>query len=109
MKIVLKIVIVALAIMGLPKFIPGIDVSGFYYALLAAVVIGLVNLLIKPLITLITLPVNIFTLGLFGLLVNGGLLWLVALYVPGFTITTLTGAFLGALVMAVVHWIVAKF
>ena len=109
MKIVVKIVVMALALMALPKYIPGIHVSGFFYALLAALVIGAVNLLIKPLISLITLPVNIFTLGIFGLLVNGGLLWLVALYVPGFTITTLTGAFLGALVMAVVHWIVAKF
>ena len=109
MKIVVKIVVMALALMALPKYIPGIAVSGFFYALLAALVIGAVNLLIKPLISLVTLPVNIFTLGIFGLLVNGGLLWLVALYVPGFTITTLTGAFLGALVMAVVHWIVAKF
>jgi len=109
MKIVVKIVVMALALMGLPKFIPGIHVTGFYYALVAAVVIGAVNLLIKPLISLITLPVNMFTLGIFGLLVNGGLLWLVALYVPSFTISTFTAAFLGALVLAVIHWIVAKF
>lgn len=109
MKIVLKVVVVALSIMGLPRIIPDIAVSGFFYALLAAFAIGIVNLLIKPLISLVTLPVNILTLGIFGLLVNGGLLWLVALYVPGFTITTFMGAFLGALVMAVVHWFVSKF
>lgn len=109
MKIVVKIVIVALAIMGLPKFVPGISVSGFYYALLASVVIGVVNLLIKPLIALITLPVNIFTLGLFGLLVNGGLLWLVALYVPGFSIDGYLPAFIGALAIAVINWIVSRF
>jgi putative membrane protein len=109
MKTILKIVIIALAIMGLPRFIPGIAVSGFFYALLAALVIGVVNLLIKPLISLITLPVNIFTLGLFGLLVNGGLLWLVAHYVPGFSIATFTAAFLGALVIVVLNWIISKF
>lgn len=109
MKIVLKVVVVALSIMGLPRIIPDIAVSGFFYALLAAFAIGIVNLLIKPLISLVTLPVNILTLGVFGLLVNGGLLWLVALYVPGFTITTFMGAFLGALVMAAVHWFVSKF
>ncbi|MEN9621571.1 MAG: hypothetical protein RLZZ67_5 [Candidatus Parcubacteria bacterium] len=108
MKIILRIVIVALAIMGLPRFIPGISVSSFYYALLASVVIGLVNLLIKPLITLATLPINALTLGLFGLLVNGGLLWLVALYVPGFSISTFMAAFLGALAVAVINWIVSK-
>ncbi len=109
MKVVLKIVIVALAIMGLPKFVPGIDVSGFYYALLAAVAIGLVNLLIKPLISLITLPVNFFTLGLFGLLVNGGLLWLVALYVPGFSIDGYLSAFIGALAITIINWIISRF
>jgi putative membrane protein len=108
MKIILRIVIVALAIMGLPKFIPGIAVSSFYYALLASVVIGLVNLLIKPLISLVTLPINAITLGIFGLLVNGGLLWLVALYVPGFSVSTFTAAFLGALAVAIVNWIVSK-
>lgn len=108
MKIVIKIVVMALALMALPKYIPGISVSGFFYALLAALVIGAVNLLIKPLINLITLPVNIFTLGIFGLIVNGGLLWLVALYVPGFSIRGYLPAFLGALVLTCVHWIVSK-
>ena len=109
MKIVLKIVIVALAIMGLPRFIPGISVAGFYYALISALVIGAVNLLIKPLISLVTLPVNVFTLGIFGLLVNGGLLWLVALYVPGFSIDGYLPAFIGALAIAIINWIISKF
>ncbi|HEY0908378.1 MAG TPA: phage holin family protein [Candidatus Paceibacterota bacterium] len=109
MKIIVKIVIVALAIMGLPRFVPGVAVAGFYYALIAALAIGAINLLIKPLISLVTLPINIFTLGLFGLLVNGGLLWLVALYVPGFSIDGYLPAFIGALAIALINWVISKF
>jgi putative membrane protein len=109
MKIVIKIVIIALALMGLPRFIPGIAVESFYYALLASVVFGLVNLLIKPLVRLVTLPINMLTLGLFGLVINGALLWLVARYVPGFEVATFVAAFLGALALAVVNWIISRF
>ncbi|MBX4209311.1 phage holin family protein [Candidatus Parcubacteria bacterium] len=109
MKTILKIAVVALAIMALPRFIPGIAVSGFLYALLAALALGLVNLLIKPLVSLLALPVNMLTLGLFGLVVNALLLWLVALYVPGFEVATFTAAFLGALVIAVVNWLISRF
>lgn len=108
MKIVIRVVIVALVIMGLPKFIPDIAVSSFYYALIAAVAFGLVNLLIKPLISLVTLPVNMLTLGLFGLVINGGLLWAVAYYLPGFGIATYGAAFLGALAVTVASWLASK-
>ncbi len=106
---IVTIVILALAVMGLPRFIQGIDVSGFYYAFLAALAIGAVNLFIKPLISLITLPVNVLTLGLFGLLVNGGLLWLVAYYLPGFSITGFVPAFIGGIIVAFINWLVSKF
>ncbi len=109
MKIIVKIVILALVVMGLPRFIQGIDVSGFYCAFLAALAIGAVNLFIKPLISLITLPVNVLTLGLFGLLVNGGLLWLVAYYLPGFSITGFVPAFIGGIIVAFINWLVSKF
>jgi putative membrane protein len=108
MKIVLRVVIVALAIMGLPRIIDGISVSGFYYAFLAAIALGLVNLLIKPLIRVVTLPINLLTLGLFGFVINGFLLWAVALYVPGFDVASYTAAFLGALIIAVINWLVSK-
>ncbi len=109
MKTFIKVVILALAIMGLPKFIEGITVTGFFYALGTAVVIGFVNLLIKPVIKLITLPVNILTLGIFGLIVNAALLWFIAFYMPGFDIATFKAAFIGALILAAINWIVSKF
>lgn len=108
MKIVLRIVIVALAIMGLPKFIAGISVENFWYALGAAVALGAVNLLIRPIVKLVTLPINLVTLGLFGLVINAALLWLVAYYVPGFEVSTYLAAFLGGLALSVVSWIASK-
>ena len=109
MKIFIKVVVIALAIMGLPRFIEGISVTGFFYALGAAVAIGLVNLLIKPVIKLVTLPVNILTLGFFGLVVNAALLWFVAYYLPGFDVVTFKAAFIGALILAAINWIASKF
>lgn len=107
MKIILRLLIVSIAIFVLPRYIPGISVSGVQYAVIAAVVLGLVNLLIKPLIKLVTLPINIATLGLFGLIVNAFLLWLVAQFVPGFQIATFTAAFIGGLAIALVNWLVS--
>ncbi len=104
MKILLKIILVTAAIFLLPWFIPGIHVSGVYFALIAAVVLGLVNVLIKPLLKLVTLPINILTLGLFGVVINVLLFWLVATFVPGFSIDTFMAALLGSLVIATVNW-----
>ena len=105
MKIIVRIVLIALAIMVLPSFIPGITVSGFYPALMAALVFGILNLLVKPILSIVTLPINIITLGLFGLVVNGLLLWFVGSFIAGFSVATFTAAFLGALVIAAINWL----
>ncbi|HEU0081122.1 MAG TPA: phage holin family protein [Candidatus Paceibacterota bacterium] len=105
MKMILRVLIMAAAIMALPYVISGISVAGWYPALVAAAVFGLLNLVIKPVIKLITLPINILTLGLFGLVVNGALLWFVASFVDGFAIASFGAAFLGALVLSLVNWL----
>ncbi len=105
MKTILRVIIVALVILALPHFIVGISVSGFYPALIAAVIFGLLNLLVKPIIKIITLPINILTLGLFGLVINGALLWFVGSFVNGFNVATFTAAILGALVISVANWL----
>jgi putative membrane protein len=107
MKVVLKIVIIGFTIMALPRFISGIEVEGFKYALLATLALALVNVLIKPVIKLVTLPVNIISLGLFGLVINGVLLWLVAFYVPGFDVASYKDAFFGALIVSGMNWVVS--
>ncbi|MDE1874872.1 MAG: phage holin family protein [Patescibacteria group bacterium] len=106
MKIIIRILIIALTIMALPHIVSGIVVSGFYPALIAAVIFAILNLTIKPILKLITLPINILTLGLFGLVINSLLLWFVATFVNGFTIASFSAAFLGALIIAIVNWLV---
>lgn len=105
MKVILHVVIVALAILALPHFVAGIYVTGFYPALIAAIAFGLLNVLVKPIVKLIALPINVMTLGLFGLVINGALLWAVGYFVQGFSVATFTAAVIGALVLAVVNWI----
>lgn len=106
-KIALKMIIIGFTIMALPRFISGIEVQGFKYAILAALGLALANLLIKPIIKLVTVPVNIITLGLFGLIINAALLWFVALYTPGFDVTTYQAAFFGGLIISAMNWVVS--
>lgn len=85
--------------------VPGIYLGSFATALLAAAVLGLVNLLIRPLIMILTLPVNIITLGLFTFVVNALMFWLASSFVPGFSVVDFAAAFWGALCMSIVSWL----
>jgi len=104
-KIVLHLLLFTAAIILMPHFIPGIEVSGYYAAFISAVIISLLNVTIKPIIKLVTLPINIITLGLFGLVINAVVVWFVASFVEGFSIATFMGAFFAGLVLAAVNWI----
>lgn len=87
--------------------LPGIGVSSFYAALIAALVLGLANAIVRPIVSLLTLPINLITLGLFGLLVNALMFWLVSTVVKGFTVAGFWPAFLGSLLMSCFGWIIA--
>jgi putative membrane protein len=105
MRLLLRWLINAATLILLATYLPGISVSGWYSALIAALVLGLVNALIRPLVVLLTLPANILTLGLFTLVINALLFWFVATLVKGFEVMGFWPAFFGALVMTVVSWI----
>lgn len=82
--------------------VPGIDVSGGFALLLAALVIGLVNAVVRPVAVVLTLPITVLTLGLFYLVLNGLLFYLAAALTPGFALAGFWSAVLGALVMSLV-------
>ena len=105
MKLVLSWALNALALLVTAKLIPGIAVNGFATLLLAALIIGLINAFIKPIVQLFTLPLTIVTLGLFALVINALLLALAAWIVPGFTIAGFWSAFFGAIVLSIVSTI----
>lgn len=105
MKLLIRLLINALAILLIAYLVPGVAVTGFYTALIVAVVLGLLNLVIKPLILLLTLPITILTLGLFTFVINALLFWFVGTVVKGFSVEGFVPAFLGALILTVVGWI----
>ena len=92
----------ALAIFAIALYLPGFEVDSFITALIVAFVLGIVNAIIKPVLIIFTLPITILTLGLFSFVINAALIWIVAYFVPGFTIT----GFAPALAAAVALWLI---
>lgn len=86
MKLIAAWLLNALALLGVTYVVPGIYVAGFSSALIAAAVIGLVNMLIKPILVLLTLPVTILTLSLFILVINGALFYGVGHFLEGLSL-----------------------
>jgi len=107
MRILLVWLINALSLLAVPYVLPSVSVDSFYAALITALVLGLVNTLIRPLLVLITLPITILTLGLFTLVINGLLFWFVASFVDGFHVAGFWSAFWGALVYSLVSSVAA--
>jgi putative membrane protein len=105
MGIVLAIVFNAVGLWA-TTFVPGIVFRGDLLTLLVGgVVLGLFNLIVKPLAMLISLPLLIVTLGLFYFVLNGILLWVASLFIPGYVVTGLIPGILGALVLTLVNWL----
>lgn len=107
MRLLFRWLLNAGGLMLIAYYVPGISVTSFYTALMAALVLGLINALLRPLILLLTLPVNVITLGFFTLVVNAVLFWLTATIVKGFNVTGFWPAFLGALLMCIISWVVS--
>ncbi len=105
-KLFTKWILLGAVVYLLPHVIPDIVVSGFVVALVASAVIGVINLLIKPVVKILTLPINLITLGLFGVIVNAGLFWLGTLFVNGFEVTTIIGVLFGSIVLSLARWII---
>lgn len=108
MKLLLRWAINAGTLLMLAYYLPGIEVSGWYAALITSLVLGLVNAILKPILVILTLPVTIVTLGLFTLVINGALFWFVASFIEGFEVAGFWVAFLGAFIMSVVSWVVSN-
>lgn len=100
----LKWIGLALAMMFVGWVVPGIVISNFVTALIAAAVIALVNTFIKPILIFLTLPINILTLGIFILVINALLFMFVAYLVPGVEVNGFWSAFLGALLLSILSF-----
>ncbi len=98
----------ALCLLLVAQFVPGFFVSGLGTALIAAVVIGLVNGTIGMLLKVLTFPLTIITFGIFWLLINALMLKFAALFVPGFEVRGLWPAFVGGLILSILNMIVRQ-
>ena len=109
MNLIARWIINAAALLLVAYLYPGVTVESFFAAMIAALVLGLVNAFIRPLLVLLTLPVTLVTLGLFLFVINAFLFWFVAEIVQGFKVTgfvaALVGSVLYSLITLVTSWL----
>jgi putative membrane protein len=104
MRLILRWLINAAALFVLPYLFSSIQVKDFYVALIVALLLGLINAVVRPILILLTLPVTILTLGLFIFVINALLFWFVASFVEGFHVGGFWSAFWGAIAYSLVSW-----
>jgi putative membrane protein len=111
MKLLIRWCVNALALLAVAYLYSGVNVDGIFAALIAALVLGLVNAVIRPILILLTLPVTLLTMGLFIFVINAMLFWLVAEVVKGFTVTGFMAALIGSVMYSVitlfVNWLIS--
>jgi putative membrane protein len=109
MKIILHWIILSVAVFATTYIVSGISLTPVLTtALIVGACLTLFNMFIKPIINILTLPINIVTLGLFSLVVNGLLFWFLGTVIKGFTVRTFAAAFVGALLVSIINWILKK-
>ena len=104
MKLLLLWILNAAALFAVGYFVPGVSIPSFSGALIAVFFLGLVNILIRPLLLLLTLPVTVLTLGLFIFVINGLLFWFVGSVLKSFVVTGFVPGLLGAVLYSVFSW-----
>jgi len=102
MNLLIRWFVNALSLYLVSKVVTGIQIESFSTALIAAIVIGFINTLVKPFLLLLTLPINVLTLGLFTFLLNAGLLLLASSLTPGFIVDGFMSALIGSILLSVV-------
>jgi putative membrane protein len=110
MFFIVRLMINMVAILIIAYLFPGmIWVDNFLGALAAAFLLGIVNAILRPVLVFLTFPLTLLTLGLFLLVINGLMLWLVSALVKGFHVNGFLGAVLGSILISIVSWILSRF
>lgn len=109
MKLITRLLLTAFVLLLVAKYIPGITVEGFYPALIAAIVLGLLNGIVRPILLILTFPITIITLGLFVFVINAALFWFAATFIDGFAVASFWYALLGSLIVSAASTLVNKY
>ena len=104
MRLLLLWILNALALLAVTYVLPSIQITSFGAALLAALGLGLINTLVRPVLAILTLPITVITLGIFYLVLNGLLFWLASALIPGFEVHGFGSAVVGAILYGVIAW-----
>lgn len=99
-----KLLITMVALLITAYILPGMSINGLFAGFVAALILGIVNIFVKPLFIILTLPLTLLTMGLFLLVINGLMLWLAAGIVPGFVIVGFWTAVFGSILLSIVTW-----
>jgi putative membrane protein len=105
-KLIFKFIFLSGAVLLADHFISGISVDGITTALIAGAILTLIQVIVKPIVKVLALPITILTLGLFMLIVNALFFWFVSGIVPGMDVSTFTGALLGSLIVSFLNFVV---
>jgi putative membrane protein len=103
MNLILRILLSALAVILLAKFLPGVALDGFTSAIIVAIVIALLNAILKPILVILTLPITIVTLGLFLLVINAGIILLADKFIDGFAVSSFWTALLFSILLSILQ------
>ncbi len=110
MKLLVQVLLNGVALLVAANIVPGIHwQGGLFYLFVAGLVFGLINLIVKPLVTILSLPLILVTLGLFFLVVNALMLYLADILLSGLTVDGFGAAFVGGIVIALFNWVVRAF
>ena len=109
MTIILRLLWNALGLLLIAQYVPGITIDSVYTAIIAAIILGLFNAVLKPLLIVLTLPITLLTLGLFALVINAALFLFAASFIEGFAVASFWYALLGSLLMSLVSTIGSHF
>lgn len=108
MHILTRIIVTAFSLLVVAEVVPGITVTGLVPALVAAFVLGVLNVLVKPILIILTFPITLLTLGLFIFIINAGLFFFVGSFVSGFSVSGFLPALFGSVIVSVVSSIINK-
>jgi len=103
MNLLFKILLTAIAVLVLANFLPGVDVTNYTTAIIVAVVLGLLNAIVKPVLIILTLPMTIVTFGLFLLVINACMILLASKFVDGFRVSSFWTALLFSILLSIVQ------
>ncbi len=111
MGILIRWFVTTLAVFALPYIVSGITIAenSILTAVIVAACLVFIHLVVKPIVGILTLPLNIITLGLFSVLLNGLFFWFVASIISGIEVASFTAAIIGAFIISIINWIVGKF